>query len=51
MHGYDVLDSRVLAHESVAFDASVYLMCSSADACWFACRGGGGWGGSLSCRS
>lgn len=33
MHDYDVLDSRVLVHVSVA--------CSVADACWFACIGGG----------
>lgn len=32
MHDYDVLDSRVRIHVSVAFYASVYLICSDADA-------------------
>lgn len=40
MHDYDVLDSRVLVHVSVALNASVYSICSVADACWFACIGG-----------
>lgn len=37
MHDYDVPDSKVLVHVSVAFYASVYSICSGADACWFAC--------------
>lgn len=43
MHGYDVLDPRVLNRESVAFfffNASVNSKCSAADARWFACTGG-----------
>lgn len=43
MHGRDVLDSRVLVHESLVyffFYASVCSTCSSADACWFACKEG-----------
>lgn len=40
MHGRDVLDSRVLVHKSLGcfFYASVHSTCSSADACWFACK-------------
>lgn len=37
MHGRDVLDSRVLVHKSLVY-ASVHSTCSSADACWFACK-------------
>lgn len=40
MHDYDVLDSRDLVRVSVAFYASVYSICSFADACRFACIAG-----------